>query len=107
MIFYRDRAITMSTKRISHNDNPSDLLIYASEHQSKNKNDIKEHQESRPSLLLEPLLLTPELTSSGHRKNMKNRIVRSERAKVVRIIIAYILSFLILASITFYIVYFT
>jgi len=106
-IFYRDRAITMSTKRMSHNDNPSDLLIYAPE-QSKNKNDIKEYQGNRPSLLLlEPLLLTPELTSSGHRKNTKNHIVRSERVKVVRIIIAYILSFLILASITFYIVYFT
>jgi len=108
MIFYRNHTITMSTKRISHNDNSSDLLIYAPEHQSKNENDIKEHQGNRPSLLLlEPLLLAPELTSSGHRKNMKNRIVRSERVKVVRIIIVYILSFLILASITFYIVYFT
>lgn len=64
-------------------------------------------QHNRSSLLLlEPLLLMPEITST--RKNLaKNRITHSEHVKIVRMVIAYTLSFFLLAIITFYIVYFT
>lgn len=69
--------------------------------------DFTDHRANRSSLLLlEPLLLMPELTSSRLRHG-KNRIARPEHMKIVRIVIAYTLSFFILATITFYIVYFT
>ncbi|CAL1682188.1 unnamed protein product [Lasius platythorax] len=105
MTFYRDRNTMISyTRCISYNnDDSQDSLIY-SMHQSKNN----EYRRNRSSLLLlEPLLLTPELINSGHKKNTKNRALRSERVRIVRILIAYALSFLVLVSITFYIVYFT
>ncbi|KAG7212050.1 hypothetical protein KM043_012406 [Ampulex compressa] len=69
--------------------------------------DAGEHQPNRASLLLlEPLLLMPELRSPRYRP-AKNRLSHSEHMKIVRIVIAYTLSFFILAIITFYIVYFT
>lgn len=67
---------------------------------------IGEQQGNRSSLLLLEPLLMPESTDSGYRKD-KNRMSQLEHTKVIRIIMAYALSFLILASITFYIVYFT
>nr|XP_033335266.1 uncharacterized protein LOC117225672 [Megalopta genalis] len=71
------------------------------------QDDVVEHRANRSSLLLlEPLLLMPEFTRprNGHRKN---RYAQSEHMKIVKIVIAYTLSFFILATITFYIVYFT
>lgn len=65
------------------------------------------HNNNRSSLLLlEPLLLMPEL-ASPRQKSAKNRITHSEHVKIVRMVIAYTLSFFLLAIITFYIVYFT
>lgn len=106
MTFYRDRDTQIScTKRISYNDS-QDSLIYQLR-QSKDDHTDK-HRGNRSSLLLlEPLLLMPESMDSEHRKDTKNRILRSEHRKIIRIIMAYALSFFILASITFYIVYFT
>lgn len=106
MTFYHDRDTQIScTERISHNDS-QDSLIYQ---MRRSKDDhTGEHRGNRSSLLfLEPLLLMPESMDSRHREDTKNRILRSERRKIIRIIMAYALSFFILASITFYIVYFT
>lgn len=104
MTFYRDRSTMINCMRcINYNNdnNLQDLPIYPM-HQLKDC----EYRRNRSSLLLlEPLLLTPELISSEHKKNTKNRV--SERIRIIRILIAYALSFLILVSITFYIVYFT
>lgn len=103
MTFYRDRSTMINcTRCINYNNdnNSQDLPIYPM-HQLKDY----EYQRNRSSLLLlEPLLLTPELISS-EKKNTKNRV--SERIRIVRILTVYALSFLILVSITFYIVYFT
>ena len=67
----------------------------------------QDHRDNRSSLLLlEPLLLMPELAGT-RRKPPKNRITHSEHVKIVRMVIAYTLSFFLLAIITFYIVYFT
>lgn len=106
MTFYRDHGILIScTKRISYNDS-QDPPIYQM-HRSKNDH-TDEHRDNRSSLLLlEPLLLMPESPDSELREDTKNRISKSEQTKIIRIIAAYALSFLILASITFYIVYFT
>ncbi|CAK9831682.1 hypothetical protein ANTRET_LOCUS8634 [Anthophora retusa] len=74
---------------------------------SLKQDDVIEHRANRSSLLLlEPLLLMPELGNSRYRHG-KNRISQSEHVKIVKIVIAYTLSFFILATITFYIVYFT
>lgn len=103
MTFYHDGSTIIScTRRISYNnDDLQDSLIYPM-HESK------EYRQNRSSLLLlEPLLLSSELASSRYKKNIKNRASRSERVKIIRILTVYALSFLILASITFYIVYFT
>lgn len=103
MTFYRDSSTMIScTRRISYdNDDLQNSPIYPI-HESKDN----EYRRNRSSLLLlEPLLLAPELASSGYKKNTENRV--SERVRIVRILIAYASSFLILASITFYIVYFT
>lgn len=71
------------------------------------QDDAIEHRANRSSLLLlEPLLLMPELTSPRYRHG-KNRISQSEHVKIIKIVIVYTLSFFILATITFYIVYFT
>lgn len=68
---------------------------------------LTEHHPNRSSLLLlEPLLLMPDLANPRQRQN-KNRISHTENIKIIKIIIAYTLSFFILAMITFYIVYFT
>lgn len=73
----------------------------------QNELSLPDHQPNRSSLLLlEPLLLMPDLTSTRQRHN-KNRIPHTENVKIIKIIIAYTLSFFILAIITFYIVYFT
>nr|XP_031850388.1 uncharacterized protein LOC116435202 [Nomia melanderi] len=71
------------------------------------QDDMIEYRANRSSLLLlEPLLLMPEFTRprNGHGKN---RYAQSEHMKIVKIVIAYTLSFFIIATITFYIVYFT
>ncbi|XP_017761042.1 PREDICTED: uncharacterized protein LOC108551407 [Eufriesea mexicana] len=71
------------------------------------QDDVIDLRANRSSLLLlEPLLLMPELGNSRYRPG-KNRISQSEHIKIVKIVIAYTLSFFILATITFYIVYFT
>lgn len=71
------------------------------------QDDMIDHRANRSSLLLlEPLLLMPELTDPRYRQG-KNRISQSEHMKLVKIVLAYTLSFFILAAITFYIVYFT
>ncbi|XP_018405399.1 PREDICTED: uncharacterized protein LOC108781812, partial [Cyphomyrmex costatus] len=106
MTFYRDYGtLISSTKQISHNDSQDPLVyqVYRSKDDHTN-----EHRRNRSSLLLlEPLLLMPESTDSEHRENTKNKISQSERTKIIKIIMIYALSFLILTSITFYIVYLT
>lgn len=104
MTFYHDcHTLVNSTTCINRNDS-QDLLIYQM-HQLKD-DDIVINREKRSSLLLlEPLLQMPADSERGG--NIKSRISQSERIKIIRIIMAYALSFLILASITFYIVYFT
>lgn len=73
----------------------------------QNELSLLEHHPNRSSLLLlEPLLLMPDLTNTRQRHN-KSRIPHTEHMKIIKIIIAYTLSFFILAIITFYIVYFT
>lgn len=70
------------------------------------QDDVIDHRANRSSLLLlEPLLLMPELGNSRYKQG-KNR-TQSEHVKIVKIVTAYTLSFFILAIITFYIVYFT
>ncbi|XP_071555149.1 uncharacterized protein, partial [Temnothorax nylanderi] len=106
MTFYHDRDTLMScTKRTSHNDS-QDQLIY--QVPRLRDDDTGEHRRNRSSLLLlEPLLLMPESADSERREDIKNRTSRTERITIIRIIMAYVLSFLILTSITFYVVYFT
>ncbi|KAL6257666.1 hypothetical protein P5V15_011244 [Pogonomyrmex californicus] len=106
MIFCRERNILIDcTRNISHNNDSQEPMIYQ---KRSRESHIDERRGNRSSLLLlEPLLLMPELAVSEHQENTKNRVLRSERIKIIRIILAYVLSFLILTSITFYIVYFT
>lgn len=106
MTFYRDYGTLInSTKHISHNDS-QDPPIYQVRRSKGDHTD--EYRGNRLSLLLlEPLLLMPESADSERRENTKNRISRSEHAKIIKIIMIYALSFLILTGITFYIVYFT
>lgn len=102
MTFYRDSNTMISCTRRSYINNDLQNSPTYPMHESNNN----EYRRNRSSLLLlEPLLLTSELTSSGYKKNTENR--DSECVRIVRILIAYALSFLILVSITFYIVYFT
>lgn len=72
-----------------------------------------EIDENRSSLLmLEPLLLMPSrttvTTATDRRRELasKKRLAHSEHLKLVKIVIAYTLTFLLLVSITFYVVYF-
>lgn len=67
---------------------------------------IEPHPDRSSLLLLEPLLLMPEI-SKPRRKQAKNRITHSERLKIVRMMIAYTLAFFLLAIVTFYIIYFS
>jgi len=103
MTFYHDYdTVISSTKYISHSENPPIYQV------RRSKDHIDEYRRSRSSLLLlEPLLLIPESADSEQRENTKNKISQSECTKIIKIIIIYALSFLILTSITFYIVYFT
>lgn len=104
MIFYHDcRTLISCTTPISRNDS-SDPLYQM--HRSRD-DDIVNRGNRSSLLLLEPLLRMPESVDSENRGNIKNRLSQSERVKISRIIMAYVSSFLILASITFYIVYFT
>lgn len=57
-------------------------------------------------LLLEPLLLAPRPGSLQRKLDKDRLLARSEQLKLVRIVIAYTLTFLLLVSITFYVVYF-
>lgn len=105
MIFYHDCRTLISCTTHSHNDS-RDPLIYQM-HRLRD-DDIVINQGNRSSLLLlEPLLRMPEKVNFEYRGDIKSRTSQSERMKISRIIIAYALSFLILTSITFYIVYFT
>lgn len=106
MTFRHDHGIIVDcTKRISYNDNLLDSLNYR-RHQLKD-DDNDEHRQDRSSLLLEPLLLMPELASPRQNRKNKKPVLRSERTKVIRISIAYALLFFVFTSITFYVVYFT
>lgn len=67
---------------------------------------IEAHPNRSSLLMLEPLLLGPNLASTKQ-SDVKNRISHSEHVKIVRMVIAYTLAFFLLAIITFYIVYFT
>lgn len=62
------------------------------------------HNHRASLLMLEPILIMPDFTEP--RRSDKNRITHSEHVKIVRIVIAYTLSFFLLAIVTFYIVYF-
>lgn len=68
---------------------------------------IEPHPDRSSLLLLEPLLLMPELSSNPRRNQAKNRITHSEHLKIVRMMIAYTLAFFLLAIVTFYIIYFS
>lgn len=105
MTFYCDNSTMISRMRcINYNNDDLQDSSICLMHESRDN----EYRRNRSSLLLlEPLLLTSELASSGHKKNTKTRALQSERLKIIRMLIAYALSFFILASITFYIVYFT
>lgn len=107
MTFYCNRRIMPNhAKRTSCCNDDSQASLIHRTHRS-NEDNIEESRRNRSSLLLlEPLLLMPELTNSGQRKSRKNRVFRSKRTKMVKMLIAYVLSFFILAGITFYIVYF-
>lgn len=102
--------ILSSIKHIGYDTDLQNWMNYRNDilklHNLK-QDDVIDHRANRSSLLLlEPLLLMPELGNSRYRHG-KNRISQSEHIKIVKIIIAYTLSFFILATITFYIVYFT
>lgn len=102
--------ILSSIKHVGYDTDLQNWMNYRNDvfrsHRFKQDDPI-EHRANRSSLLLlEPLLLMPDFTRprNGHRKN---RYAQSEHMKIVKIVIAYTLSFFILATITFYIVYFT
>ena len=72
------------------------------------RDEVDEHEQNRSSLLmLEPLLLVSSETTNRRQKYETKRLAHSEHLKLVRIVIAYTLTFIILVSITFYVVYFT
>ncbi|KAL0121631.1 hypothetical protein PUN28_006858 [Cardiocondyla obscurior] len=99
MTFYRNCDTPMN--HTARND-AQDPLIYEV---NRLRDDVGERRKDRSSLLLlEPLLLKP---GCKYQEATKNRGLQSENTKIFRIIMAYALSFFILASITFYIVYFT
>ncbi|CAL7951983.1 unnamed protein product [Xylocopa violacea] len=102
--------ILSSIKHVGYDTDLQNWINYRNDvfgSHSLKQDDAIDHRANRSSLLLlEPLLLMPELGSSRYRHG-KNRISQSEHVKVVKIAIAYTISFFILASITFYIVYFT
>lgn len=107
LTFRHDRnTIVNRMKRISCNDDSRDSLNYEKCRLEDDDND--ERRQDRSSLLLlEPLLLMPDIGSSRHGRKNKSPVLRSERTKMIRILIAYVLSFFVLTSITFYVVYFT
>ncbi|XP_017877192.1 uncharacterized protein LOC108623294 [Ceratina calcarata] len=102
--------ILSSIKHIGYDTDLQNWMNYRNDvfrSHSLKQDDATDPRANRSSLLLlEPLLLMPELGSSGYR-HVKNRIAQSEHVKIVKIVIAYTLSFFILVTITFYIVYFT
>lgn len=96
-----------ASANVSNNDDSLDLMTRIPISQSNNEEDVEKHRRNRSSLsLMEPLLLMPELANSGHIRTTKRCTVRSERVLIIRIILAYVFTFLSLASITFYFVYF-
>lgn len=111
MIFHiNHNNILNSIKHVGYDTDLQNWMNYRNDifrSHSFKQDDVPDHRANRSSLLLlEPLLLMPELGSSRYRHE-KNRISQSEHMKIVKIVIAYTLSFFILATITFYIVYFT
>ena len=102
--------ILSSIKHVGYDTDLQNWMNYRNDvfrSQGLKQDDAIDYRANRSSLLLlEPLLLMPELTSPRYRQG-KNRIARSEHMKLVKIVAAYTLSFFILASVTFYIVYFT
>lgn len=102
--------ILSSIKHIGYDTDLQNWMNYRNDvfrSHSLKQDDATDPRANRSSLLLlEPLLLMPELGSSRYR-HVKNRIAQSEHVKIVKIVIAYTLSFFILVTITFYIVYFT
>jgi hypothetical protein len=67
-----------------------------------------ELEQNRSSLLmLEPLLLLTNATTDKKILRKKESLAHSEYLKLIIIVTTYILSFLLLVSITFYLVYFT
>lgn len=100
-------------KYLSHNDNLQswmDSNKHATNSSSKNCNDFtlttaRAHQHRSSLLMLEPLLMMPDFPTSRS-SSLKNRITHSEHVKIVRMVIAYTLSFFLLTIVTFYIVYF-
>lgn len=102
--------ILSSIKHVGYDTDLQNWMNYRNDvfrSHSLKQDDAIDHRANRSSLLLlEPLLLMPELGNSRYRHG-KNRVSQSEHVKIIKIIIAYTLSFFILATITFYIVYFT
>lgn len=103
------------TKHVGYNADLQNWMNYRSDifrsqydpERGSKQDDVPEYRANRSSLLLlEPLLLMPDLTTAGQRQ-IKNRIPHAEHMKIVKIVVAYTLSFIILTVITFYIVYFT
>lgn len=102
--------ILSSIKHIGYDTDLKNWMNYRNDvfrsHNVKQDDTIDPRANRSSLLLLEPLLLMPELRNSGYR-HAKNRISQSEHVKIIKIVIAYTLSFFILATITFYVVYFT
>lgn len=66
---------------------------------------VRIHHHRSSLMLLEPLLMLPDVPTARERQE-KHRIAHNEHVKIVRIVIAYTLSFFLLIIVTFYIVYF-
>ncbi|KAH0550449.1 uncharacterized protein LOC123262002 [Cotesia glomerata] len=84
----------------------SDEMFNLSAARLHNHNYNYSHNHRASLLMLEPILMMPDLENTNKRRSNKKRITRSEHVKIVRIVIAYTLSFFLLAIVTFYIVYF-
>ncbi|XP_074097487.1 uncharacterized protein LOC141526390 [Cotesia typhae] len=103
MDFNEDTRL-LNTKNSNEMFNLSAAQLHNHNH---NYNYNYSHNHRASLLMLEPILMMPDLAENiNKRRSSKKRITRSEHVKIVRIVIAYTLSFFLLAIVTFYIVYF-
>lgn len=107
MIFQKNRSSTLNAiKSTGYETDLHNWMIYRNDLATLRNLKQNECHPTRSSLLLlEPLLLMPDLANSRQNR-AKGGITRSEHLKIIRMMIAYTLAFFLLAIITFYIVYF-